>query len=96
MGVINRKKFDKLTDKLARFGRYHINRSISIDENNHLEYTSWYIYDRLDDGPKYFSHDNKPVLASSYGDTLKDIKRLIKKEKRRKRNEFIQSFIPRK
>lgn len=96
MGVIDRKKFDKLADKLAKYGRYHINRSIGIDKNNHLEYTSWYIFDRLDDGPKYFSPENKPVLSSVRGDTLEDIKYLIKKEKRRKRNEFIQSFIPRK
>ena len=74
---VNRKRFKRLADKLTKVshGRYHINRSIGIDEVGTI---------------------NKPVLASAYGDDLRDIKVLIKKEKRRNRNEFIQSFIPRK
>lgn len=95
---VDRKRFERLVDKLTKVshGRYHINISIGIDVDGTLEYTSWYIYDRLDNGEKYFSPDNKPILASAYGDDLRDIKVLIKKEKRRNRNEFIQSFIPRK
>lgn len=95
---VNRKRFERLADKLTKVshGRYHINRSIGIDKVGTIYYTRWCIFDRLDDGPLYFSPDNKPVLASAYGDDLRDIKVLIKKEKRRNRNEFIQSFIPRK
>ena len=56
---VNRKRFERLADKLTKVshGRYHINRSIGIDEVGTIYYTRWCIFDRLDDGPLYFSSE---------------------------------------
>lgn len=88
-----RKKFEKLANKLNKTKKYHIHRSLSIKENGELYYSRWAIYLRLDNGEEYFSNRNKAILSSAKGDTLKDIKKLIRKENK---HEFIQYFIPRK
>lgn len=88
-----RKEFEKLADKLSKTKKYHIHRSLNVDEKGNLFYSRWDIYLRLDDGEKYFSPENKAILSSEYGNTLNDIRNLVRKETK---HEFIQCFIPRK
>lgn len=88
-----RKKFERLANKLSKTRKYHIHRSLSIKENGELYYSKWDIYLRLDNGELYYSPNNKAILSSTKGDTLNDIKKLIREENK---HEFIQHFIPRK
>lgn len=88
-----RKKFERLANKLSKTRKYHIHRSLSIKENGELYYSRWDIYLRLDDWGEYFSDKNQAILSSTKGDTLNDIKKLIREENK---HEFIQRFIPRK
>lgn len=88
-----RKKFERLANKLSKTRKYHIHRSLSIKENGELYYSRWDIYLRLDDWGEYLSDKNQAILSSTKGDTLNDIKKLIREENK---HEFIQRFIPRK
>ena len=58
--------------------KYHICRELGFTENG-FEIVKWSIFRRDMSMEEYFSKENLVVLSSEKGDTVKDIKRLIKK-----------------
>lgn len=58
--------------------KYHICRELGFTENG-FEIVKWSIFRQDMSMEEYFSKENLVVLSSEKGDTVKDIKRLIKK-----------------
>lgn len=71
------KEFEKAIEGIDK-KKYHICRELGFTENG-FEIVKWSIFRQDMSMEEYFSKENLVVLSSEKGDTVKDIKRLIKK-----------------
>lgn len=77
---MNIKEFEEVVSKLDN-KKYHIGRVLGFGKNGQFEVTKWDIFRKDMTQEEYFSNRNLAVLSSDKGNTVEDIKNLIKEEK---------------
>lgn len=72
-------EFENIVKKLDK-KKYHIGRSLKFNENGEPYIAEWSIFRKDMTTEEYFNARNLAVLSSKKGNTIEDIKKLIKDE----------------
>lgn len=76
---MNLKDFENVIKKLNK-NKFHINRTLSFNDNGEMYLESWSIFRKDMSTEEYFSPKNLVVLSSQNDNTIEDIEQLIKEQ----------------
>lgn len=72
-------EFENIVKKLDR-NKYHIGRTLKFNEEGKPYIDEWSIFRKDMTSEEYFDAKNLAILSSKRGNTIEDIKKLIKDE----------------
>lgn len=73
------KLFETVVKKIDK-NKFHINRTLGFNDNGEMYLESWSIFRKDMSTEEYFSPKNLVILSSQNGNTIEDIKQLIKED----------------
>ena len=74
------KEFEDVVKKIDK-KKYHVGRSLAFDDKGNIYLEKWDIFRKDMSMEEYFDRKNLAILSSENGNTIEDIKKLIKEEK---------------
>lgn len=74
------KEFEDVVKKIDK-KKYHVGRSLAFDDKGNIYLEKWDIFRKDMSMEEYFDRKNLAILSSENGNTIEDIKNLIKEGK---------------